>query len=153
MKPGNQRIKGSSFERQIASELYDELGIKFQRVLNQVREPGLPDLEPIDCAEFPFVIEVKRYATGTYSKPQWWHQVCAAANKARMNGRYVYPCLIWKYDRLPVRCRIPVDAISSLNFCSVITGKSESYDWKYAVDLDWQTFIMLTREVLSNDAL
>lgn len=148
MKPGGGRDKGSAFERQIAAELFAETGIKFQRVLNQVREAGLADLEPVDCPEFPFVLELKRYGSGTYSRPQWWDQVCVAARKANK-----YPALIWKYDRLPVRCRVPIQALQGLSMYVPAADRNEQYDWRYAADLDWETFVMVIREILADDTL
>jgi len=146
MKPGGGRTKGAAFERAVASDLHSELGIKFQRVLDQVREAELADLEPVDCPDFPFVLEIKRYAQGTYSRPQWWDQVCAAAKKAGNK----YPCLIWKYDYLPVRCRIPMQAMVGLTMYNPAMDKNEQYDWAYAADLDWDTFIMVCREIMAD---
>ena len=145
MRPGGGRSKGAAFEREIASMLYQELGIKFQRVLDQVREAELADLEPVDCPDFPFVLELKRYGAGTYSRPAWWDQVCAAANKA---GKM--PALIWKYDRLPVRCRVPIEAIRGLSVYTPAADKNECYNWSYAADLDWETFMMVCRELLAD---
>ena len=59
----NGRNKGATFERDIAKMLDDELGISFKRNLDQYRESGLGDLIPSD-PEFPFTLELKRYADG-----------------------------------------------------------------------------------------
>lgn len=146
MKPGGGRIKGRQFEYQIASDLFDSLGIKFQRVIDQTREAELADLEPVDCDNFPFVLELKRYGVGTYSKPAWWDQVCAAAIKAGDK----YPCLIYRYDRLPVRCRVPIQSLVGLSMHNPAADKNEQYDWRYAADLDWDTFMMVCREIMAD---
>ena len=56
----NSRAKGSRFELKIASDLFDALGIKFERILDQVREAGLGDLRPVS-GSFPFTLELKHY--------------------------------------------------------------------------------------------
>lgn len=145
MKPGGGRIKGRQFEYLVAKDLEADLGIKFQRVIEQTREAELSDLEPVDCPNFPFVLELKRYGTGTYSRPAWWDQVCAAASKA---GKY--PALIYRYDRLPVRCRVPIQALVGLSMYEPAADKNEQYDWRYAADLEWDTFMMVCREIMAD---
>ena len=150
MKPGGGRDKGHAFERQLANDLFAETGVKFSRILNQSREAGLADLEAVDFPNFPLIIESKRYGVGTYSKPAWWDQVCVAAHKASRGNKTVYPCLIWKYDRLPIRCRIPIQAMVGLSMYTPAQDTSERYDWRYAADLDWDTFIMVLRELIAD---
>ena len=146
MKAGGGRIKGRQFEYQIAKDLEAELGIKFQRVIDQTREAELADLEPVD-ADFPFVLELKRYAVGTYSRPAWWDQVCAAATKA---GDNKYPCLIYRYDRMPVRCRVPIQSLVGLSMYDPADDRNEQYYCRYAADLDWDTFMMVCRELMAD---
>lgn len=145
MKPGGGRSKGHQFERETAKDLEAELGIKFSRILNQTREGGLADLEPVDCPEFPFVIECKRYGQGTSAKTSWWDQVCVAADKANK-----LPLLIWRFDRMPVRCRMPIQAIVGLSIHQPALDRNELYDWKYACELDWTTAMMVIREHLAD---
>lgn len=146
MKPGGGRSKGHQFERETAKELEMELGIKFSRILNQTREGGLADLEAVDFPDFPFVIECKRYAKGGV-QPKWWDQVCVAADKAG-NGKL--PLLIWRGDRMPVRCRMPIQAIVGLSIHQPALDQNELYDWKYACELDWKTAMMVIREHLDD---
>ena len=60
MRAGGGRAKGAAFERQIAGMLFDELGIKFKRNLEQYQMKNLADLTSSD-ASFPFLLELKRY--------------------------------------------------------------------------------------------
>lgn len=150
MRPGGGRDKGHAFERQLANDLFAETGIKFSRILNQSREAGLADLEAVDFPDFPLIIEAKRYAAGTHAKPAWWDQVCVAARNASKPGKTVYPCLIWKYDRLPVRCRLPIQAMVGLSCYTPSADKNEQYDWRYACDLDWETFVLVLREMIAD---
>ena len=145
MKAGGGRIKGRQFEYQIAKDLEAELGIKFQRVIDQTREAELADLEPVD-EDFPFVLELKRYGVGIQAQPAWWDQVCAAANKAKDK----YPCLIYRFDRQPVKCRVPIQCLVGMDWYVAASDGAEKYDWRYAADLNWDTFMMVCRELLSD---
>ena len=126
----NGRNKGATFERDIAKMLDDELGISFKRNLDQYRESGLGDLIPSD-PEFPFTLELKRYADGPIGgQKSWWAQTCVAA---RREGKY--PALIYRYDRQPIRCVVPMDP----------------HHWKddgYVVEMDFEAFCYLARETM-----
>jgi len=139
----NSRNKGAQFERDVKNRLFDELGLEFKRVLDQWAEAGLPDLVCEDDA-FPFVIECKRYRQGsTFANPAHWDQVCAAAKKA---GKL--PALVYKYDRLPERWRVPIEAMAML--ATYERAPSDGYDWNYAVEMKFEEFCMICRELLSN---
>jgi len=135
----NSRNKGSGYERDVRTRLELELGLKFERVLDQWREPELPDLVCEDDA-FPFVIECKRYKKGsTFAKPSHWDQVVAAANKAEK-----IPALVYKFDRLPERWRIPLDTITMIE-----SGKAGEYDWNYCVEMEFREFCLVCRELIA----
>jgi len=139
----NSRNKGSAFERDCKNRLFAELGLEFRRVLDQWAEAGLPDLVCEDDA-FPFVIECKRYKSGsTFANPKHWDQVCAAAEKA---GKM--PALVYKYDRLPERWRVPIDAMAML--ATSERHGNDGYDWRYAVEMSFEDFCMVCRELLAN---
>ena len=79
----NSRNKGVRGEREIIAILTEELGggadrLTFKRDIEQYRQGDLGD---VICSDptFPFVVEVKLYGRGTYCQPQWWDQVCVAA--------------------------------------------------------------------------
>ena len=128
----NGRNKGASFEREIAKMLFDELGIGFKRDLEQYRAGDHGDLIPDDDA-FPFVLELKRYADGPIGgQPVWWNQVVKAA--ARENK---LPCLIYKYDRKPIRCVIPLDALMQ-------------HKTDHVVEMDLEAFCYVTREMMND---
>lgn len=140
----NSRNKGASFERDVKNRLHAELGLEFRRVLDQWAEAGLPDLTCEDDA-FPFVIECKRYKQGsTFASPSHWDQVCVAAEKA---GKI--PALVYKFDRLPERWRVPIEALAMLATFERQMG--DGYDWKYAVEMTFNDFCMVAREIMCNE--
>jgi Holliday junction resolvase len=140
----NPRTKGSQYERDVRKRLHLELGLEFRRVLDQWAEAGLPDLTCEDDA-FPFVIECKRYRQGsTFASPSHWDQVCVAATKA---GKI--PALVYKFDRLPERWRVPIEALAMLATFERQMG--DGYDWKYAVEMTFDDFCMVARELMCNE--
>ena len=62
----SSRRCGQGYEREVAHDLEQELGIPFVRYLEQVRTTGRGDLitDPI----FPFIVACKRRAKGFYSQ-------------------------------------------------------------------------------------
>lgn len=140
----NSRSKGSAYERDVRKRLELELGLKFERVLAQWREAELPDLVCEDDA-FPFVIECKRYRTGsTFASPSHWDQCVAAAKKA---GKL--PALVYKFDRLPERWRVPIEAMAML--ATFERQEGDGYDWGYCVEMEFREFCMVARELLCNE--
>ena len=127
----NGRNKGAAFERDIAKMLDDELGISFKRNLDQYRESGLGDLIPSD-PEFPFTLELKRYADGPIGgQKSWWAQTCVAARREDK-----YPALIYRYDRQPIRCVVPMSP----------------FRWEddgYVVEMEFDAFCYLVRETMA----
>ena len=126
----NGRNKGASFEREVANMLRDELGIGFKRDLEQYRAGAHADLIPDDPA-FPFTLELKRYASGQIGgSPSWWEQVKVAAERVQK-----MPCLIYKYDRKPMRCVIQLAALTGC-------------DHDYTVEVDFESFCFLAWEAM-----
>ena len=139
----NSRNKGAAYERDVRTRLEAELGMRFERVLAQTREVGLPDLVCEDVS-FPFVIECKRYkTTSAFADPKWWTQACEAAEKA---GKY--PALVYKGDRLEERLRIPIQCLVNLSSYKPALDIMEQYDWFYACELSFDDFCMVVRELL-----
>ena len=128
----NSRLKGASWERQLAKMVYEELGIEVKRDLEQYRSADRGDLIGLDG----WTIEAKRYAknVGGNFKPEWWKQVTTAANA---NG--TQPVLIYKYDRQPVKC---VVFLSSIN--ADYAGKDN------VATISFPTWCMLVREGLAD---
>ena len=133
----NSRNKGLRFELQVAHLIDDELGIKLYRDLEQTRTADHGDLISSDPS-WPFVIECKRYAKGYLpkdGKDSWWQQVCTASTLVRK-----IPILVYKFDRLPIRVRVPI------SFVQLLKGE---HDWRYYTDMDFPTFCYLAREQLA----
>ena len=127
----NGRNKGASFEREVAKMLLDELGIGFKRDLEQYRAGEHGDLIPDDPA-FPFTLELKRYADGPMGgQTAWWEQTCVAAKR---EGKT--PCLIYKYDRKPIRAVVPMDALTS---CGAT----------YHLEMSFEAFCYIAREKMN----
>jgi|TARA_R100001530_G_scaffold70914_1_gene50221 hypothetical protein len=128
----NSRNKGASFERMIATSLSEELGlnIKLKRILEQTREKHLPDLIFGD-----WYLECKRYASGKEPATAWWQQVIDASQDKGI------PTLIYKFDRQPIKTRIPLHAINNnLPVNNLIT-----------CDLNWNDFIYLIKSLYPDD--
>lgn len=126
----NSRQKGATFERDVARMLFDELGMKFARDLRQYQKADFGDLQCEDPS-FPFVVECKRYASNSTNrmKPEWWVQVERAATAAQK-----MPCLIYKYDRQPIRVVLPLGAL--------ITDTDG-----HMIEMDFEAFAYIAREL------
>ena len=109
------RTKGASFERELVKIFREELGVECRRNLTQYQESELGDIELGEL----ILVEAKRYKTGNWFAPAWWEQTKAAAAKQNM-----IPCLIWRYDRQPIRVTLPVYAINADWAMS-----SDQYSW------------------------
>lgn len=128
----NGRNKGAAWEREVAKMLLDELGISFKRDLEQYRAGEHGDLIPDDDA-FPFTLELKRYKDGPIGgQTAWWAQTCAAASREKK-----WPALLYKYDRKPMRCVVPL---------SIFNGHEDS---DAVVETDFETFCYLAREMMN----
>ena len=126
----NGRRKGATFEREVAKLLHEELGISFKRNLEQYRAGLHDDLTPDDEA-FPWSIECKRYAGGSFN-PTWWDQATASAQ-----AQDKLPCVIYKFDRKPIRVAIPLGAL--------MWGDGDGH----VVDVSFEAFCYITREIMA----
>lgn len=140
----NSRNKGATFERTIANMLNDEFspGITFKRNILQYQTEGLDDLTP--SGWFPFKLELKRYKDSV--SPKWWDQVCATCRSSH-NDTDALPALIWKLDRQPIQCRIPIEALVQLGR-PIAQDINEAYDWRYTATLSWDDFVFVCRELI-----
>lgn len=106
----NSRNKGASAERELAGVLFDALGVRLVRNLDQCRGGG-HDLVVAEDQEGPvcdylnsFAIEVKRHQTATPAKISgWWDQ---AERQALAVGKT--PLLAYRADRQSWRVVVPV---------------------------------------------
>ena len=143
----NSRTKGRSGEYEIRDILFGELGLTFKRDIEQFRQADRGDLLCEDM-DFPAVIEVKRYAKGGETpRGAWWDQCCKAATAA---GKW--PLLVWRFDRMDWRWRIPAQVLIDLGHPHGNMGMREdvTLDWGYAVEMDTRTAMTLIREVLAH---
>ena len=143
----NSRVKGRSGEYEIRDILFEELGLTFKRDIEQFRQADRGDLLCVDM-DFPAVIEVKRYAKGGETpRGAWWDQCCKAASAA---GKW--PLLVWRFDRMDWRWRIPAQVLIDLGHPHGNIGMREdvTLDWGYAVEMDTRTAMTLIREVLAH---
>lgn len=143
----NSRAKGSGGEREVAAILHDQIGLVFKRDLEQYRSADRGDLLCVDM-DFPLVIEVKRYAKGGETpRGAWWDQCCKAATAA-----HKWPLLVWRYDRMDWRWRLPAALLTRLGHPINFRGVPDEteLDWSYAVEMDTRTAMTLIREVLAH---
>jgi hypothetical protein len=143
----NSRVKGRSGEYEIRDILDAELGLTFKRDIEQFRQADRGDLLCVDM-DFPAVIEVKRYAKGGETpRGAWWDQCCKAATAA---GKW--PLLVWRFDRMDWRWRIPAQVLIDLGHPHGNIGMREdvTLDWGYAVEMDTRTAMTIIREVLAH---
>ena len=128
----NSRTKGVSFEREVANLLTSDLGLKnnIRRILDQTRDKHLPDL-----MLGKWHIECKRYGSGAEPLESWWQQVLSATRNKGI------PALVYKFDRRPIKVRIPLGAINNqLDINSSNTA-----------DLLWEDFIYLLKNLYMED--
>ena len=136
----NSRQKGSSSEREFASLIHDQLGVKLVRVLDQSRGGGF-DLAPAPNQEGPVVdtlrglaVECKRYGSITpHLMTRFWAQAVKQAEAAGL-----VPALAWRADRQPWRVTVPL---------SWLAGMGESREIEYAVTLSVEGFALAVREL------
>tara|TARA_B100001996_G_scaffold93361_1_gene69715 strand:- start:554 stop:964 length:411 start_codon:yes stop_codon:yes gene_type:complete len=127
----NQRKKGHDFERKIAKKLQEDLGLikPVRRILNQYQEKNHPDLRL-----GRWNIECKAYKKGFEPASAWWDQVLGVIKDGE------FPALIYKFDNKPIRIRV-----FAKNVNEMLTDESK------LVDLNWDSFIYLLRELYSRD--
>lgn len=133
----NSRNKGAAFERAVAIELELLTGIRFKRDIEQYRATDHGDLIP-DNDDWPFVVECKAYASGTGCKAAWIEQATKAAVAV---GKL--PCVVFKYDRRPVRVAMPLYAVSK-----AFGGSSMSSEW---VEADVSGLAYIAAEIMAGD--
>jgi Holliday junction resolvase len=132
------RMKGATAEREVANELFRELGMNFRRDLQQYQECERGDLVCEDPG-FPFLIEIKRYANGWTCKPAWEAQVFRAAE-----GTGLHPAIFYRFDRQTWRVRVYLDAV-----IEAVGGHSVSGHW---LETDIQGFAWIAREIMAGRA-
>lgn len=133
------RTKGAKAERDVAKELFAELGMTFKRDLRQYQEAEYGDLVCDDPA-FPFSIEVKHYTKGWTCKPAWEAQAIKAAENA---GKL--PCVIYRHNGQAWRVRVWFDAIAEALGTSAVCTQS--------ADVTIQGFAWIAREIMAARAM
>ncbi|WP_295457504.1 restriction endonuclease [uncultured Thiodictyon sp.] len=105
-----QRTKGATAERELAALIFDELGVKLVRNLDQSRRGGhdliVTDDEtgPVAASLARYALEVKRHAaTPPGSVRAWWGQ--AESQAARVG---LVPALAYRADRGAWRFVLPL---------------------------------------------
>ncbi len=131
----NSRVKGATFERAVAQELELLTGVRFKRDIEQYRAADHGDLIP-DNAAWPFIVECKRYANGAGCLDAWKDQATRAAIAA---GKL--PCVVFKFDRTPIRVAVPFAAIAM-----AYGGRDSSGEW---ANISLQGFAHLAAEIMA----
>lgn len=131
----NGRNKGSSYEREIAHDLFDQLGMTFKRDLDQYRAADHGDLI-CDDPDFPFLIECKRYASGCMVRPAWVEQAQKAAKAVSK-----FPAVIYRYDRKTTRVSLPYSALAE-----AFGGQCDEAE---DADITFNGFCFVAREIMA----
>lgn len=134
----NSRNKGANGEREVAQELWRELGMTFKRDLQQYQVGERGDLVCDDPA-WPFLIEVKRRANGWTCVPAWEAQAFRAAADTKL-----HPAIIYRFDRQQWRVRVYLDAV-----IEAVGGVATSGHW---LETDIQGFAWVAREIMARRA-
>lgn len=130
-----EREAGARFERKIAGDLHDMLGIRFKRDLRQYQSADRSDLIPDDDA-FPFSIECKRRAAGATCESGWEAQAIRAAQN---EGRH--PSVIYQFgSRAPI-VRIWSEAYAESLGTTAVDGVK--------LDLSLEHFAHVCREIMA----
>lgn len=124
-----QRNKGAGFERVVAKELRDRLGIRFKRNLSQTQDAGQGDLTA-DDPTWPFLIECKHHSRADL--PAWRRQAVSAAQKANQR-----PCVVYRITGGPIRVNVPLSA-----FCDAWP----SDEW---ADVTLDGLCLIAREIMA----
>tara|TARA_R110000765_G_scaffold321885_1_gene413762 strand:- start:105 stop:503 length:399 start_codon:yes stop_codon:yes gene_type:complete len=130
----NGRQIGASFERNVATQLKEHLGISFRRNLQQYQTKDLSDL--ISDFPFPFAIECKRRASGKTYSYDWWEQVLKSAKL--LDKR---PCLIYQLMRSPVKVVLDMN-------CIIKTFGGNTLGQEHLVEMSLESFCMIARELM-----
>jgi len=131
----NGRQKGAAFERLVCKMLHDDLGdYNWRRDLEQYRAGDRGDII-CNASSFPFVIECKRYAGNSFSA-SWWKQ---STTSAKEQGKFA--ALVYKFDRRPICVRLHL---------ATVMGNAD-FDDDLWVEVSWETFMYLTREIWNNE--
>jgi Holliday junction resolvase len=91
----NSRTKGAAAEREVSRLLFDELGIRTARNLEQSRSGGYDLLPDKGSLLEPYAIEIKRYAKVSNAMLKvFWNQAVEQAERANKS-----PVLLYREDR------------------------------------------------------
>ena len=127
----NSRAKGQRGEREFAALIFDNLGVRLKRNLQQTAEGG-HDLIANAGDYWPFAAEIKNCQT--LSVDQWWEQAVEQAYNARQ-----WPLLAYKVHRKGWRVVLPVTAIQGGRYSEEVA--------RYRAEMDLQTFYYIYREI------
>jgi hypothetical protein len=132
------RTKGQVGEREVASIIYDLLGIEVHRNWAEQSAHGGADLDGLDG----FAIEVKRYKAVTPALINgWWKQAVAQAKRSDE-----VPVLWYRGDRQPWRVVLDGGWISSIALSGSKEIESWLFDYEYTMTISPEMFATMIRE-------
>lgn len=139
--PLNSRCKGAGAERELAAALFDELGVKLVRNLEQSRrgghdltlDPG--EIGPVAAQLGRYAFEVKRHAKAPPALVKtWWSQAAAQASAAGL-----VPALAYRPDRGDWRFVLPLVELHP--------GLTRAPGVEFTAELSLEGFAALVREI------
>ena len=135
-----QREKGANAERELIGAIYDELGVRLMRNLEQSRAGGHDltlapgETGPVAEALGRFAVEVKRHARADRSALRaWWAQAETQAETAGL-----VPVLAYRVDRAPWRIILPLVELRE--------GLTRAPGLDFTAELSLLAFCALVRE-------
>ena len=131
----NSQRKGASAEREVASLIFQNTGVRLKRNLEQSRIGG-HDLVPDGAGQnWPIALEIKNYAEARPANiTSWWKQTITQAEIAKQ-----IPCL-WYKDRRRWRVVVPGNVIMP----EIPWGRMEAY----TITVSPEMFYSIYREFL-----
>jgi len=137
----NSRGKGAGAERELAAALFDELGVKLVRNLEQSRRGGHDltlapgEIGPVAAQLGRYAFEVKRHAKAPPALVKtWWNQ---AADQASAAG--LVPALAYRPDRGDWRVVLPLMELRP--------GLTRAPGVEFTAELSLVGFAALVREI------
>ena len=122
----------------MALDLFNELGIKFQRNLEQSRTKGHADLIA-DDPDFPCSLELKRRQTGNGVPLGAWGQAMASSDTA--SGKHA--AVLYRYDNRKTQ--------AAVSYACIVEGETgvASANHKDYAELSFERFCKLMREIIA----
>ncbi len=135
----DSRLKGANAEREVASLIFQNTGVRLKRNLEQARGGGHDLVADGEGQHWPLAVEIKNYAEAKpASITAWWKQAVTQSEYVKQ-----IPCL-WYKDRRRWRVVLPGYVVMP----DVPWGNIEAY----TITITPEMFFAIYREILMEGA-